>query len=56
MRKTQAWERLNDAEYCGGLNMGEFYDLLLEAGYSEEAAQQAANERSNRRLAAGATI
>ena len=53
MSKVQAWERLNDPEYCGKLTMGEFHALLLQAGYSEDTAQRAANRRGWDRLNAG---
>lgn len=53
MPRVQAWERLHDREYCGQLTMGEFYALLIEAGYSERVAQQAANKRGWQRLDAG---
>lgn len=53
MKKTQAWERLNNPEYSGRLTMSQLYDLLLEAGYSEEVAQDAANKRGWDRLEAG---
>lgn len=56
MVKVQAWERLNDPEYCGRLNMAEFYDLLLRAGYSEEVAQAGASKRGWERLCAGAAV
>lgn len=46
----QAWEQLNDPNYCGRLNMEEFYDLLLRAGYSEEVASKAAKQRGWDRL------
>ncbi len=36
--------------------MGEFYDLLLEAGYSADAARRAANERGWERLSAGVVM
>lgn len=50
--KVQAWERLNSPEYCGSLTMGQFYDLLIAAGYSEDAAQKAASQRGWERLVA----
>lgn len=53
MPKVQAWERLNDVEYSGSLNMEQFKELVLAAGYSEEAAQKAANQRGWDRLEAG---
>ena len=53
--QVQAWEQLNNPEYCGKLNMVEFYNLLLRAGYSEVAAQKAANQRGWDRLDAGVT-
>lgn len=56
MPKIQAWERLNNPEYSSKLSMEAFYELLLEAGYSEEAAQKAANERGWSRLDAGVTM
>ena len=36
--------------------MEQFYDLLIEAGYSEEAAQKAASQRGWDRLNAGVTM
>lgn len=54
--KTQAWELLNDPEYSGGLNMEEFHDLLIRAGYTEDMAQRAASERGWQRLKAGVVM
>ena len=51
--KVQAWERLNNPEYSGQLTMGQFHALLLEAGYPEDVAQEAANKRGWDRLNAG---
>jgi len=51
--KTRAWELANDPDYCGRLTMGEFYELLLRAGYSEEVAQKSASQRGWERLNAG---
>lgn len=56
MPKVQAWERINDPEYSGSLTMVQFYELLLEAGYSEESAQRAANKRGWDRLQQGVKI
>ncbi len=56
MPKVQAWERLNDPEYSGRLTMLQFRELLLEAGYSEDVAQKAANQRGWDRLCAGVTM
>ena len=56
MPKVRAWERLNDPEYSGRLTMVEFYDLLLAAGYREDVAQRAANERGYQRLQAGVNM
>lgn len=53
MKRVRAWERLHDPEYGGRLGMVEFYELLLEAGYTEGAAQRAANKRGWDRLQAG---
>lgn len=36
--------------------MGEFYDLLKRAGYSEESAQKAASQRGWERLSAGVVM
>lgn len=56
MPRVQAWERLQDREYSGRLSMAAFYDLLVEAGYSEQTAQKAANQRGWERLQAGVTM
>jgi hypothetical protein len=56
MKKVQAWELLNNADYSSKLNMRQFKELLLEAGYSEEDAQDMANERGCQRLEAGVTM
>jgi hypothetical protein len=53
MRKVQAWERLNDREYCANLKMGEYYDLMIQAGATPENAQSAANRRGFKRLEMG---
>jgi len=53
MSRVQAWEQMNDPDYCGSLTMRQFYELLLKAGYSEEVAQEAASERGWERLNAG---
>lgn len=53
MLRVQAWERLNDPEYSGQLNMEQFRRLLLEAGYSVEVADKAAAKRGWDRLDAG---
>jgi hypothetical protein len=53
MRKTQAWEMLNNPEYAGQLTTNGTYELMLEAGYSEAEAQRAASQRGWDRLNAG---
>lgn len=53
MKKVMAWEKLNNLEYSSRLSMADFYNLLLEAGYNEEAAKKAANKRGWDRLDAG---
>lgn len=53
MSRVMAWERLNDPQYSSQLTMGKFYDLMIESGYTEEEAQQAANRRGWDRLEAG---
>lgn len=54
--KVKAWERLHNPEYCGALTMGQLYDLMLAAGYSEEEAQKAASRRGAERLDAGVVM
>lgn len=56
MSKVQAWEQLHNPEYSGQLTMGEFYDLLIRAGCSDEVAQKAASKRGWNRLSAGMTM
>lgn len=53
MPKVQAWERLNDPEYSGRLKMEEYYELVLQAGYSAKLAQELARKRGWDRMAAG---
>lgn len=53
MRSVQAWERLNDPEYSGKLDMEALHDLIVRAGYSEAAAQDAAQRRGWDRMQAG---
>lgn len=54
--KVRAWERLHDPEQSGKLTFEQFFDLAVVAGYSEDEAQRAANERGWQRLAAGVTM
>ena len=53
MEKTQAWELLNNPDYCGRLTMGEVHQLMLRAGYSDTVAQTAASQRGWERMVAG---
>lgn len=53
MAGVQAWELLNDPDYCGRLTMGEFHRLLLRAGYPEATAAEASRQRGWDRLNAG---
>lgn len=53
MSRVQAWERLNDPEYCGQMTMDQFYRTMLEAGYSPVVAEEAAKQRGWDRLDAG---
>lgn len=53
MRTTQAWELLHNPEHCGRLKMVELYDLMVRAGYPDDAAQEAAKQRGIDRLDAG---
>ena len=56
MLKVQAWERLNNPEYSGQLDMEQFRRLLLDAGYSVEVADKASVKRGWDRLDAGVTM
>lgn len=47
---------LEDPDYCGRLSAEGLYDLLLRAGWSEDMAQRAANERGMDRLAMGESV
>lgn len=51
--RVRAWELLNTPDYCGRLTMLKFHELLLEAGYSAEAAREAARQRGWDRMCAG---
>ncbi len=53
MRSVQAWEVLHDPDRCGRLSTVELYELMVRAGYRDEDAQIAANQRANDRLDAG---
>lgn len=53
MLKVQAWERLNNPEYCGQLNMRQLHDLLIEAGYPKDVTEKIALQRGWDRLDAG---
>ena len=53
MAKVQAWERLHNLQYSSKLTMDEFYELMIEAGYTKEVAQKAATDRGWNRLDAG---
>lgn len=56
MLRVQAWERLNNPEYCGQMNTDQFYRTFIEAGYSEEVAEKAAKQRASDRLDAGMVV
>lgn len=56
MPRIQAWELLNNLDYSRKLSMSELYDLLVEAGYTEDQAQCAANKRGWDRLSLGMTM
>lgn len=53
MTRLKAMDRLSDPKYGGNLNASQFYELMIEAGYSESVAQKAANQRGNSRMDAG---
>ncbi len=50
MEKTRAWELLNDPNLYGKLTAVGVRDLMLQAGYSPDAAQRALNEHGMYRL------
>ena len=50
MHSAQAWERLRDPHYSSKLDTVELYELMIQAGYSVEVAEEAAKERANARL------
>lgn len=50
MKVGRAWDMLHDPEIVGALNMEEYLDLCLEAGYSQEASQAAAKEWGLKRM------
>lgn len=56
MSRTQAWEELHDRNTASQMNTVDFYNLMIRAGYSEEVAQKAANERGLNRLKAGLNV
>lgn len=47
---AQAYRALYDPRIGGRMNAEELYNLCLQAGYSEEASQDAARERALERL------
>jgi hypothetical protein len=56
MRRTQAWERMNDPHHVGLLDTVGLYNLALEAGYSKDVAQRIASKRGWQRLDAGVAM
>lgn len=50
MIQARAWGRLNSPNESGMLDMEGMFDLCMEAGYSKEAAEKAANVRGNARM------
>lgn len=53
MLQVKAQEKLEDPDYVDRLTLDSFYDLILQAGYGEDVAQKAANERGWDRLNSG---
>jgi hypothetical protein len=51
--KVRAWERVNDPEMVGRMSMGQLLEMMIEAGYPREVAEEAASEHGWRRLEAG---
>lgn len=56
MHRTRAWETLQDAARCRELSTGELCDLMVRAGYPQEAVRRAVNQRGWERLGAGARL
>ena len=56
MRRVHAHEQLSDPALSSRLTIEGFYQLMRQAGYSDEVATDATNERSWNRLQAGETI
>ena len=54
--RVQAWESLNNPDHCGHMNTDQFYRTMLQAGYSQEVAQEAAKKLGWDRLEAGLSI
>ena len=52
VEKTQAWEMLNNPEYCGRLTVVGLRDVMLRAGYPMKVVQRAINQRGLERLSA----
>ena len=53
MRMGKSRDRLESPRDGGRLDMLQLYDLMLQAGYSEEIAQREASRRGYERLCAG---
>jgi len=51
--RIRAWETLNNPEISSRLTTLEYYELLLEAGYTVGVAEELANDRAEARLNAG---
>ncbi len=56
MQRVQAWEKLEDPEYCGQLTMGGFRNLLIRAGFEPEDVDEEAKRHGWARLSAGLTM
>jgi len=50
MVRVQAWERLTDPRWSGGLDADGLYRLCLQAGIREDEANEIALQRANDRL------
>jgi hypothetical protein len=51
-----SWKLLHNPEVVGNLNMEEYLDLCLDAGYSQEASQRAAKDWGLKRLRKGVEL
>lgn len=56
MRRVRAREQLEDPSYVRGLSLGGYYDLLRDAGFRADEAQELTNSYGWNRLIAGESL